>query len=182
MKSGSIHFLILVLPVILANQNLTVNDTEHFKKSDLVNNSTKVDQYKEKPQEESLMIDETFHDEQQDDDLAEFESPDFESEEGIKTGDDYYNDYMTHKGPATTHKGDKGTTKKGGGATTHKGNGATTHKGGAVTTHKGGPVTTHKGGGGTTPHRGHNGSNKQSAYNLGTIFVVLAITFGQIID
>ncbi|XP_075585375.1 uncharacterized protein LOC124494722 isoform X2 [Dermatophagoides farinae] len=163
MKSGSIHFLILVLPVILANQNLTVNDTEHLKKSDLVNNSTKVDQYKEKPQEESLMIDETFHDEQQDDDLAEFESPDFESEEGIKTGD-------------------KGTTKKGGGATTHKGNGATTHKGGAVTTHKGGAVTTHKGGGGTTPHRGHNGSNKQSAYNLGTIFVVLAITFGQIID
>ncbi|XP_075680803.1 uncharacterized protein LOC142646266 isoform X2 [Dermatophagoides pteronyssinus] len=150
MKFGSFRFVILVLPVIFANQNITENGGEILK-----NDSTKVVHHKEKPQEESLMItDETSHDEKKSgqEDEAEFDSPFFESVEVLKDGN---------------HQ----TTKKGGGATTHKGGGVTTNKGGVVTTHKGGNVH-------TTP-RGHNGSSKQSAFNI--IFVALVITFGLII-
>ncbi|OTF81257.1 hypothetical protein BLA29_013103, partial [Euroglyphus maynei] len=145
-KLGTFPFLILVvIPVILANQNLTENNDGHNgKKSDLENNSTKVDHHdhKEKPREESLVIDKISHDKEEED-LADFDTSYYESDEGIKTGEDYYNDYMS------THKG---------GQTTHKGNAGTTHKGDKGTTpHKGGAVTTHKGEKATTPHHGHNG-------------------------
>ena len=168
---GSFRFVILVLPVIFANQNITENGGEILK-----NDSTKVVHHKEKPQEESLMItDETSHDEKKSgqEDEAEFDSPFFESVEVLKDGE-YYNDYIdTHKTAATTQKGNHQTTKKGGGATTHKGGGATTHKGGGVTTNKGGVVTTHKGGNVHTTPRGHNGSSKRKLLDFG---------FGNIFD